>query len=92
MNDAESQERNARNRRSYWRANLTVVSILLSIWFIVAFVGSIFAIQWLNQFSVGKLGAGFWLAQQGSIFVFAVLVLIYALWMDRVDRKFEVGE
>ena len=78
--------------QSYWRANLRVVAILLSIWFLVAYVGSIFCIEWLNSFQVGILGMGFWFAQQGSIFVFVALVLIYAVWMDRLDRKFEQGE
>ncbi len=78
--------------RSYWRSNLKVVGALLSVWFIVAYICSILLIDWLNQFQVGELGLGFWIAQQGSIFVFIALVLIYALWMDRLDRKFESGE
>ena len=78
--------------RSYWRSNLRVVTVLLSVWFIIAYVCSILLIDWLNQFQVGELGLGFWIAQQGSIFVFIALVLIYALWMDRLDRKFESGE
>ena len=70
---------------SYWRANLTVVSVLLVLWFSVAYIGAIFLIDPLNQVSVGKLGLGFWLAQQGSIFVFVGIVWFYAVWMGRVD-------
>lgn len=77
---------------SYWNENLVVVSILLLIWFVVGFGCSIFLIEPLNQFKVGQLGLGFWIAQQGSIFVFVLLVLIYAVWMDRVDRKHGVGD
>ena len=78
-------------RSSYWRANLFVVSVLLAGWFLVAFGASIFGIEWLNQFPVGKIGLGFWFAQQGSIFAFVILVLVYALWMDRIDRRFGAG-
>jgi len=76
----------------YWRDNLMVVTILMSIWFIVAFGGGVFGTQWLNQFKIGQLGLGFWIAQQGSILVFVLLVVTYAIWMDRIDRKHGVEE
>ena len=78
--------------RGYWRSNIRAVIVLLSIWFAVAFVGGVFFIEPLNTIKIGQLGLGFWLAQQGSIFVFVLLVLAYALWMDRLDRKYDVGE
>ncbi len=78
--------------QQYWRSNLRIVAVLMSIWFVVAFCISIFFIEPLNSFTIGKLGLGFWFAQQGSIFVFIVLVLAYALLMDRLDRKFDVDE
>lgn len=71
---------------------MRVVAVLLSVWFIVTFVFSILFIEPLNEFRIGKLGAGFWFAQQGSIYVFVFLVLAYALWMDQLDRKFDVDE
>lgn len=77
---------------SYWKDNLVVVSLLLFIWFVVGYVCAIFFIEPLNTIQVGKLGLGFWIAQQGSIFVFVVIVLAYALWMDRLDRKHSVGD
>lgn len=80
------------NTRSYWRANLTVVGVLLAIWFIVGFVISILGIEYVNQIRIGQVGLGFWFAQQGSIYVFVVLVLLYALVMDRVDRKHQLGD
>ncbi len=41
---------------------------------------------------IGNLGLGFWFAQQGSIFVFVLLVLIYAVVMDFVDRRYDLGD
>lgn len=80
------------NDRNYWRANIRTVIVLLGIWFVVGFVCSILFIEPLNSFKIGKLGLGFWFAQQGSIFVFVLLVLTYAIRMDRLDRKYDVGE
>lgn len=81
-----------KDMRPYWHANLRIVAVLLAIWFGVGYCGSIFFIESLNTIKIGNLGLGFWLAQQGSIFVFVVLVLVYALWMDRLDRRFDVGD
>ena len=81
-----------KTHRGYWAANLRVVGILLSIWFVVGFVFSILLIEPLNRIQVGSVGLGFWLAQQGAIFTFVALVLAYALWMDRLDRQHGMRE
>jgi putative solute:sodium symporter small subunit len=80
------------NQRNYWRANLRVVGLLLTIWFMVGFVISIFFIDTFNTIKIGNVGLGFWFAQQGSIFVFVLLVLIYAVVMDFVDRRYDLGD
>ena len=77
---------------AYWRANLIVVSILLGIWFLFSCCLSIFFVEELNRIEVGGFLLGFWIAQQGSIFVFIALVLVYALVMRRLDRKHDVQE
>ncbi len=74
-------------RQNYWHSNLRIVGILLCIWFIVGYGCGIFFIEQLNQIRIGSIGLGFWFAQQGAIFVFVLLVLIYAVWMDRLDRR-----
>ena len=51
-----------------------------------------FLIEPLNRIRIGEIGLGFWFAQQGSIFTFVLLVLVYAIWMDRLDRRHDVGE
>lgn len=83
---------NSSDLKQYWRENIKIVSILLTIWFVVGYCFSIFFIEQLNQIQIGNVGLGFWFAQQGSIYVFIVLVLVYALWMDRLDRKYGVNE
>jgi putative solute:sodium symporter small subunit len=78
--------------KRYWRTNLWILFVLLSIWFLFSCVLSIFLVERLNEFKLGGFPLGFWIAQQGSIFVFILLILIYAVLMKRVDRKFQVNE
>lgn len=78
--------------KSWWKQNLIVVSLLLAIWFFTGFVCSIFGIEYLNNWQVGQLGLGFWMAQQGSIFAFVIIVAVYAVWMDRIDRRHGLGD
>lgn len=78
--------------RRYWRANVRVVLLLLGIWFFVGCVLGIFFVEQLNTIKVGGFPLGFWFAQQGSIYVFIILIFVYARWMARIDRKFDVHE
>ena len=74
-------------RSAYWRTNLRILALLLSIWWSVSFGLGILLVEPLNQFHLGGFPLGFWFAHQGSIYVFIVLILVYALWMDRVDAR-----
>lgn len=76
----------------YWHSNLRVVFLLLSVWFLVGYVLSIFLVEPLNRVHVAGFPLGFWFAQQGSIYVFIVLIYVYARWMDRLDKKHDVHE
>jgi putative solute:sodium symporter small subunit len=60
---------------------------LLVVWFIAGYVMSIFFIEPLNSLHLGGLPLGFWMAQQGSIFVFVVLIFLYAVLSGRLDRQ-----
>ncbi len=79
-------------RKAYWRKNLTYVGILLAIWFIVSYGFGILLVEQLNAIRIGGFKLGFWFAQQGSIYVFVVLILVYVKLMNRLDRAFEVDE
>ena len=74
------------NRRAYWRQNLTIVAALLSVWFVVSFVVSIIFVDSLNDIRIGSFRLGFWMAQQGSLYVFVVLIFVYVWLMNRLDR------
>ncbi|MCG8586428.1 MAG: DUF4212 domain-containing protein [Pirellulales bacterium] len=81
-----------RDAGGYWRENLRLISILLTIWAAVSFGCSILFIEQLNQVEIGELPLGFWFAQQGSIYVFVLLIFVYAWRMDKVDKKYGVTE
>lgn len=78
--------------QGYWRANLRLIAILLSIWAVVSFGCSILFVEELNEFMIGNLPLGFWFAQQGSIYVFVVLIFVYAWRMQKIDKQFGVDE
>lgn len=81
-----------KNRQDYWKANLRLVTLCLSIWFVVSYVFGILLVDQLNTISLGGYRLGFWFAQQGSIYVFVVLIFFYAFRMNKIDREFNVQE
>ena len=88
VSDIPSMDR----RKAYWRANVRVVTSLLTIWAVVSLGCSILFADLLNRVHIGSFKLGFWFAQQGSIYVFVVLIFVYAWRMDRLDRKHGVAE
>jgi len=80
------------SRRDYWRRNLTYVGVLLAVWFTVSYGFGILLVDQLNLIRIGGFQLGFWFAQQGSIYVFVLLILIYVRLMNRLDREFDVDE
>ena len=80
------------HRRAYWRENLIIVTALLSVWFLVSFVLSIVFVDALNDIRMGGFRLGFWMAQQGSLYVFVILIFVYVWLMNRLDRKYSVEE
>ena len=82
------------NRVSYFRANVTLIAILLVIWAIVSFGCGILLAPWLNQVNLPgtEYPLGFWFAQQGSIYVFVILIFVYVVAMNRLDRRYGFAE
>lgn len=78
--------------RSYWNRNLRYVGILLVIWFLVAYGGGIFWKDSLDDIRIGGIKLGFWIAQQGAIYVFVILIFIYVYLMNRLDREYRTAQ
>ena len=79
-------------KRSYWQDNLRLVCLCLTIWFGVSFGFGILLLDVLNQIEVAGFQLGFWFAQQGSIYVFVVLIFFYAWRMSAVDKRHGLDE
>ncbi|WP_299491249.1 DUF4212 domain-containing protein [Acaryochloris sp. IP29b_bin.137] len=77
---------------NYWRQNTALIRTLLIVWGLVSLIFSILLVKPLNQIPIGNLPLGFWMAQQGSIFVFVALIFIYAKQMDRLDRQYNAND
>ena len=76
------------NIKKYWKKNLKYLAILLSIWFLVSFGFGILLVDELNSIRFGGFKLGFWFAQQGSIYIFVILIFVYIRLMNKLDRKF----
>jgi putative solute:sodium symporter small subunit len=78
--------------QKYWKTNLKYMVILLAIWAIVSYGCGILFVVPLNSIKIGGFPFGFWMAQQGSIYTFVVLIFVYYFLMRSLDRKYDVHE
>ena len=82
----------AKSPKVYWQRNLKLLAILLSIWFVVSYGFGILWVDQLNQIRIGGFKLGFWFAQQGSIYVFILLIFYYVYAMNKLDKEFDLDE
>lgn len=78
--------------KGYWKKNLQYLAILLSIWLFTSFGLSIIFADSLNSIKIGGFKLGFWFAQQGAIYIFVLLIFVYAYLMNKLDKEYEVDE
>jgi putative solute:sodium symporter small subunit len=79
---------NDNKAQKYWKENLAYLGILLAVWFLVSYVFGIFLVEPLNAVKIGGAKLGFWFAQQGSIYVFVILIYVYIALMNKLDKKY----
>ena len=77
---------------AYWKVNVRYLFILLAIWFIVSYGAGILFKDALDSIRLGGFKLGFWFAQQGSIYVFVVLIFVYVRLMNKLDKKYGYDE
>jgi putative solute:sodium symporter small subunit len=78
--------------RAYWRANIRLLCVLLSLWFLCSFGLGILWVDWLDQFRLFGFKLGFWFSQQGSIYIFVLLTFVYIYAANRLDHRYGVDE
>ncbi|MBL99413.1 MAG: hypothetical protein CMM06_13410 [Rhodopirellula sp.] len=80
--------------RSYRAACLKLTLTLLGVWAFVSLGCSVLLRTWMdsNMPAVGHAPFGFWMAQQGSIICFVVLLIVYAVGMKRLDARYGYSE
>jgi len=77
-------------RQEYWRRNLRITAVLLSIWFVVTFVVGYFA----RELSFNFFGwpFSFWMGAQGALVIYCLIIWFYARYMNNLDREYDVQE
>ena len=80
------------NLKQYWAINIRYVLILISVWFVVSYGFGILLAPVLNNIQIGGFKLGFWFAQQGSIYIFVILIFVYVYLMNKLDIHFGVEE
>ena len=78
------------DQKKYWKTNLKYLTVLLTIWFIVSYGCGIIFVDELNTIRMGGFKLGFWFAQQGSIYVFTILIFVYIKLMNKLDKKYNL--
>ncbi len=81
-----------RKATAYWKDNIRYLFILLTIWFAVSYGAGILFKNVLDNFQIGGFKLGFWFAQQGSIYVFVILIFVYVRLMNKLDKKYGYDE
>ncbi len=76
----------------YWNKNLKIMAVLLGIWFFVSYFCGILIVDVLNKIQIAGFPLGFWFSQQGSMFVFVILIFVYCNLMEKLDKEFDVDE
>ena len=80
------------SRQAYWRSNLRLMAVLLTVWALVSFGAGILFVEQLNKIEVAGFPLGFWFSQQGAIITFVALIAIYVWRMDKLDEEYGVEE
>lgn len=83
---------NKEKLQMYWKENLKVIFILLSVWFVVSYLFGILMADALDSIKIAGFKLGFWFANQGSEVIFVILIYIYVVWMNAIDKKYDVHE
>ena len=92
MTEQATKQTDDKTAATYWRENVKLVCGLLAIWFLVSFGAGVIFVDLLNAIEIGGFKLGFWFAQQGSIYVFVVLIFVYANRMRALEKRLGISD
>jgi putative solute:sodium symporter small subunit len=76
--------------QEYWGKNLRITGLLLALWFFVTFVVLYFSRD--LTFSFFGWPFSFWVAAQGALIVYCLIIWYYARYMNKLDKEYGVSE
>ena len=88
---AQPHEIDQKTRDAYWQETSRITWIILILWF-VSWVGPLVLHDWLNRIVFFGFPLSYWFAGQGSLVIFIVLIVWYAVFMNKLDKKYGVQE
>ena len=80
------------DKENYWKENIRLIIRCLLVWFIFSYGFSIILVDYLNLIKIGGFKLGFWFAQQGSIYVFVILIFYYSSKIGVIDEKYRSND
>ncbi|ABV66781.1 DUF4212 domain-containing protein [Aliarcobacter butzleri] len=83
---------NQKKAKEYWKENVFLIIKLLIVWFVISFGCGILFVEQLNLIEINGVKLGFFMAQQGAIYLFIILIIIYIKKMSQIDKKYDVSE
>jgi putative solute:sodium symporter small subunit len=81
------------NREAHWKKTTTLMLTHLGVWFFFGYIVHMFVVP-LNKITIPILGfpLGFYMAAQGSLIAFVVMLFMFARQQDRIDREHGYAE
>ena len=83
---------NQKKAKEYWKENVFLIIKLLIVWFVISFGCGVLFVEQLNLIEINGVKLGFFMAQQGAIYLFIILIIIYIKKMSQIDKKYDISE
>lgn len=83
---------NEERMQSYWKKNISLISVLMVIWAAVSYGAAILLAQPLSGIQFFGVPLSFWFANQGSMLIFVAMIFFYCWRMDQLDKEYNVHE
>ena len=77
--------------KEYWSRNLRLTAVLLLIWFVATFVMAWYAVP-LAEINFFGWPLSFYMAAQGSLIIYVLVIWFYARSMRKLDLEYGVDE